>query len=402
MIFKQDFPIFQLKEDLVYLDSAATTQKPSFVLDAIDTYNRGFHANIHRGAYDLSIEATRQYDLVREKVRAFIGAHQKEEIVFTRGTTESINLLASGLSLSFKAGDVIVLSILEHHSNLVPWQQLAKRLDLELRYMYCDEEGLIHEEEISKKITSEVKLVAMTMMSNAIGVRTPFEMVIEQAHKVGAKVLLDAAQMVAHEPVDVKSLDVDFLVFSGHKMMASTGIGVLYGKKALLENLPPYHYGGDMIEYVEEQETSFAKLPERLEAGTPNIEGAISLGASIDYINKIGFEAIHNQGQELIAYALEKLDEVDDVNIIGTKNFLFKGPVISFNVKDVHSHDTAFILNNAHIAVRSGHHCTQPLMKFLKLPSTTRASFYIYNTKEDIDQLVNALKEVRRWLGYGS
>lgn len=399
--YRDDFPFFDANEGLAFLDSAATTQKPEQVIDAVMAYNSFHHANIHRGAYDLSIKATEGYDHVRDKVRAFIGAKSTEEIVFTKGTTESINLLAATLGETFQAGDEIVLSILEHHSNLVPWQQLAKRKGLKLTYLYVNALGVIPDSELAK-IRPGVKLVAVTLLSNAIGVKTPIKAIIDKAHGVGAYVLGDGAQYVPHEAIHVQAMDLDFLVFSGHKMMASTGVGVLYGKKDLLESLRPYQYGGDMIEYVEELDTTFAPLPQRFEAGTPNIEGVVSLGAAIDYIKGVGFDYIHQKEQVLTAYALEKLSDIGVVNIIGTKEMALKGPVISFNVQDVHSHDTAFILNNHKVAVRSGHHCAQPLMKYLKVPSTARASFYFYNTYEEIDQLVNGLKEVRRWLGYGS
>lgn len=399
--YRDDFPFFDANDGLAYLDSAASTQKPEKVIDAISVYNSYHHANIHRGAYDLSIKATEGFDHVREKVKTFICAKAKEEIIFTGGTTESINLLAYSFGDQLNKGDEIVISILEHHSNLVPWQQLAKRKGLKLTYLYVDDLGVMNESELSK-IKDGVKLVAVTMMSNAIGVKTPIEAIIAKAHEAGALVLADGAQYVPHHPIDVQDLDVDFLAFSGHKMMASTGVGVLYGKKDLLETLTPFQYGGDMIEYVEEQETTFAPLPERLEAGTPNIEGVISLGAAISYINKIGLPNIHKKEQALTAYALKKLGEMPEIDIVGTTDLSLKGPVISFNVKEVHSHDTAFILDNHKVAIRSGHHCAQPLMKYMKVPSTARASFYFYNTYEEIDQLVEGLRGVRRLLGYGS
>lgn len=399
--YRDDFPFFDANDGLAYLDSAASTQKPEKVIDAISVYNSYHHANIHRGAYDLSIKATEGYDHVRDHVKEFIGAGAREEIIFTKGTTESINLLAYSYGEQLKPGDEIIVSILEHHSNLVPWQQLALRKGLKLTYLYVNPLGVIPDSELTK-IKSGVKLVAVTMMSNAIGVKTPIEAIVDKAHEVGALVLADGAQYVPHHKIDVEALDIDFLVFSGHKMMASTGIGVLYGKKALLETLSPFHYGGDMIEYVEEQVTTFAPLPERLEAGTPNIEGVISLGAAMTYIDKVGLDFIHKKEQLLTAYALERLGELPDIELIGSKELSLKGPVISFNVKDVHSHDTAFILDNHKVAIRSGHHCAQPLMKYLKVPSTARASFYFYNTYDEIDQLVEGLKGVRRLLGYGS
>jgi len=401
--YRKDFPFFRNNPDLVYLDSAATTQKPDMVLEALSTYNHSNHANIHRGAYKLSIAATEMYDSVREKVGQFIHADSSEEIIFTKGTTESINMIANCFGeTQLEEGDEIVLSILEHHSNLVPWQQLAIRKKLKLTYMYTNKDGIIETEEIEEKIKSGVKLVAITMISNAIGVKTPIEAIIKRTHEVGGVVVVDGAQAVPHEPIDVVDMNIDFLAFSGHKMMASTGIGILYGKKALLEKMSPYHYGGDMIEYVEEQSSTFAPLPNRLEAGTPNIEGVISLGAAIDYINHIGYETIHAHEMALTSYALAELQKLEYVTIIGTTDIDMKGPVISFNIKDVHSHDTAFILDNANIAVRSGHHCAQPLMKYMQIPSTARVSFYLYNTKEDINKLINNIKQVRRWLGYGS
>jgi len=394
--YKEDFPVFENEEALVYLDSAASTLRPKQVVKAMQEYSSNQHANIHRGAYKLSYEATKSFDSVREKVKKFIGAKFVEEIIFTYGTTDGINsLMRSFLDQQIiSKEDHIVISIFEHHSNIVPWQQLCSKTGATLDYLYD------FSEESLNRITKNTKVVSVTLMSNATGFIPPIRKVIAKAREVGAVIIVDGAQFVGHEPIDVVDLDVDYLVFSAHKMFGPTGVGVLYGKKKLLEKLPSFRFGGDMIEYVTEQSSSFAEVPTRFEAGTPNIDGVIGLGSAIDYIESIGIETINEYLNELRNYAYEKIKNLDYISVIDFDGIM--GPVISFNVKDVHPHDVASILDASGIALRSGHHCAQPLMKHLDCLATCRISFQIYNTKKDIDYLVDKLGEVRRWLGYES
>lgn len=398
------FPSIAQNPNIIYFDNAASTQKPEAVIDKIMQYNHRGHANIHRGAYSWSVEATGEYEGVRVKTARFIHAEKPEQIIFTRGTTESINLVASSFGRSvIRAGDRIVVSLLEHHSNFVPWQQLALEKDAVLDFLPIDAEGNLIEEEWDKVITEGVKLVAITMMSNVLGVATPIQKIIEKAHKVGAVVVVDAAQAIQHQKIDVQVLDADFLVFSAHKCFGLTGTGVLYGKKHLLEAMPPYQYGGDMIEYVTKEKTTFAPLPEKFEAGTSNIDGVLAFGAAMDFIESIGWEKIRQIEQELTGYAIEKMKATEHIRLYGNMEMTeCRGPVIPFNVEGVHPHDVASILDHSGIAVRSGHHCAQPLMHELKIPSAVRVSFSIYNTKEEIDIFIEKLKSVRGWLGYGS
>ncbi|WP_234121942.1 cysteine desulfurase [Clostridium hydrogenum] len=402
----EDFPALNQEFNghrFVYLDNAATTQKPVSVINAIDDYYRKNNANPHRGAYALSVKATELYEGAREVVRDFIGAEKSKEIVFVRNATEALNLIAFSYGLTFlNPGDEIVISIAEHHSNLVPWQQVAKAKGAELKYLYLNEEGIIPKEEIESKITSNTKIVSVTQVSNVLGTINPVKEIIEKAHSVGAIAIVDMAQSVPHMKVDVTSLDADFAVFSGHKMLAPMGIGVLYGKEALLEKMPPFLCGGDMIEYVWEQKTTFAEVPQKFEAGTQNVGGAVGLTEAIKYINKVGIETIEAIEKELTSYALEKLSEIPHITIYGTKDAAKKAGVISFNIDDVHPHDVATILDSYGIGIRTGHHCANPLMRYMQVNATCRASFYFYNTKEDIDDLANGLKNVRKWLGYGS
>lgn len=396
-VYKEDFSVYDQYSDLVYLDSAASTLRPKLVSDVLYNYSQFEHSNIHRGAYKLSYEATAKYEGVRQQVKDFINAKHPKEIIFTYGTTDGLNILASSLSkqLGVNHESNIVISIYEHHSNIVPWQQICKDKESDLRYLYeFDEENI-------NKIDHNTKIISITLMSNAIGLITPVKQVIQKARDVGAVVIVDAAQMVGHDLIDVQELDVDFLVFSGHKMFGPTGVGVLYGKLELLEQLPSHRYGGDMIEYVQEQSSTFAQLPNRLEAGTPNIDGVIGLGAAITYINQVGIEHISQYLNDLRDYTLKGLEKLEFINVVNLEGATM-GPVISFNVKDVHPHDVSSILDNYHIAIRAGHHCAQPLMKYLDCLATCRLSLQLYNTKEDIDQLINKLKEVRRWLGYES
>lgn len=403
---KKDFPILDQRMNghrLVYLDNGATTQKPIQVIEAIFYYNTRSHGNPHRGAHQLSIRATDEYDLAKERVRQFINAKSLEEIIFTRNTTESINLIASAYGREFvKENDEIVLAISEHHSNILPWQRIVKEKKAILKYMYLNEDGRIDTEEIKEKITKKTKIVSIAHMSNVLGTIHPIEEVINYAHKMGAIVLVDGAQSTPHIKVDVQELDADFYVFSGHKMLAPMGIGVLYGKKEILESIPPFLMGGDMIEYVYEKEATFAPLPYKFEAGTQNVEGAIGLKAAIDYLENIGMDKIEEHERFLVEYALDKMLSIPYVNVQGPKDLNKRGGIISFTIDDVHPHDVSTILDSYGIAIRAGHHCAQPLMRYLKLPATSRVSFYLYNTKEDIDQFIEGLRNVRKWLGYGS
>ncbi|EHJ00119.1 cysteine desulfurase, SufS subfamily [Clostridium sp. DL-VIII] len=395
--FLDDFPVLKAGEDgkrLVYLDSGATTQKPVQVLKAIENYYRTNNANPHRGAYKLSIDATKAYDDAREKVRNFIDAEFSKEIVFTKNATEGFNLLAASYGMeNVNEGDEIVISILEHHSNLIPWQIVAKAKKAELKYMYINEDGEIPEEEIKNKITEKTKLVSITHVSNALGTINDVKKIIDYAHSKGAKVIVDGSQSVPHMKVSVRELDADFLVFSGHKLLSPMGIGVVYGKKELLENMPPYIVGGDMIEYVYEQSATFAELPSKFEGGTQNVEGAVGLGAAIDYLEKIGMNKIHEIEKELLIYAIGELSKLSYVKIYGPKNIDHMGGLISFEIEGVHPHDVASVFDTFGVAIRSGNHCAQPLMRYMGINATCRASFYFYNTKEDVDRLIEATKK---------
>ena len=403
---KKDFPILNQKINgnrLVYLDNGATTQKPIPVIEAIYNYNTKSHGNPHRGAHQLSIRATEEYDLAKERVRKFINAESIEEIIFTRNTTESINLIAYSYGKEFiNEGDEIVLAISEHHSNILPWQRIAKEKKATLKYMYLNDDGRIPIEEVKEKITENTKIVSIAHMSNVLGTIHPIEEIIDYGHKMGAIVLIDGAQSTPHINVDVQKLDADFYVFSGHKMLAPMGIGVVYGKKEILESMPPFLMGGDMIEYVYEDHASFAPLPYKFEAGTQNVEGAVGLRAAIEYLEKIGMDNIERHELKLVEYALDKMLSIPYVNVQGPKDLDMRGGIISFTIDDIHPHDVSTILDSYGVAVRAGHHCAQPLMRYLNLPATSRVSFYLYNTKEDVDQFIEGLKNVRKWLGYGS
>lgn len=406
MEIRNDFPILKEKvngKQLVYLDNAATTHKPLKVVKAIEDYYNKLNANVHRGAHYLSVVSTEAYDKARETIRKFINAEHFEEIIFTKNTTESLNLLAYSYGMNFlNKDDEILISISEHHSNLIPWQRVAKARGAKLKYIYLNSEGRINLEELKSKINHKTKIVSIAQMSNALGTIHPIKEISKIAHDNGAIVVVDGAQSVPHMKVDVRDLDADFLVFSGHKLMAPMGIGVLYGKRDILNKMPPFLYGGDMIEYVEEQESTFAELPYKFEAGTQNVEGAIGLMAAIEYIEEVGFEYINKREEDLTSYALEKLKEIPYVNIVGPLDMKNRGAVISFNIEGVHPHDVATIMDSYGVALRAGHHCAQPLMKYLNLNSTARVSFYFYNTKEEVDIFIDSLKNVRKWLGYGS
>ena len=389
---KKDFPLLQNRKE-TYLDSGATTQKPIQVIEAVNEYYKKYNANPHRGAYSLSIEATEAYENVRAKVAKFINARYSEEIIFSKNATESLNLVAYSYGMdNVNSGDEVVLSIMEHHANLVPWQHVTKTKGAELKYMYMNSEYELSDEEIESKITDKTKVVGIVHISNVLGTINNVKKIINYAHKKGAIVVLDVSQSIQHMKIDVQELDADFVAFSGHKMLAPLGIGVLYGKKELLNKMNPFLMGGDMIEYVYEQDTTFAPLPNKFEAGTQNIEGVIGLGAAIDYINKIGYENIQRIEDEVVSYAREKLMQLDFITLYMTPNKENHHGVISFNIKGVHPHDVASILDGSGVCVRSGNHCAQPLMKFLGIDSTCRASFYFYNTKEDVDNLIEALK----------
>ncbi|MGM0548071.1 MAG: cysteine desulfurase [Bacillota bacterium] len=403
--YKTDFPILDQEfdgEKLVYFDNAATTQKPNSVLDAVDNYNRTINANPHRGAHTLSVKATQAYEKAREAVKDFINAEKAEEIIFTRNTTESLNLLANSLEDLVSEGDEILISLLEHHSNILPWQQLAEKKNLKLKYLYPDENYRISLAELKSKLSEKTKIFSISQMSNVSGTINPVKEMAELAHQKGALVVVDGAQGAPHIKTDVQDLDADFYAFSGHKMLGPMGIGVLYGKKEILEKLPPFLKGGGMIEYVKEQSSTYAPLPEKFEAGTPNVEGAIGLEAAIKYLEKVGLDQIKKHELDLTAYALEKMKKLDYVEIAGPLDLEARGGIISFNIKDIHSHDLATIVDSAGIAIRSGHHCAQPLMKFYQLNSTGRISFYLYNTKEEIDRFLASLEKVREVFGYGS
>lgn len=405
--FIGDFPLLIQPDEKnrlwAYLDNAATTQKPRAVLEAVDAFYLKENANPHRGAYDLSVTATQALENAREKVRQFIGAERPEEIIFTKGATESINMVARTYGVEeLGMGDEIALLISEHHSNLVPWQYVARVTGAKLRYLYTDSEGRISPEEIEEKISPATKLVAVGHMSNVTGVVNPAEEIISRAHKMGAKVLVDGTQAVAHVAVDVKALDADFYVFSAHKMLGPTGLGVLYGKRELLEGMPPFLFGGDMIEYVQEQSASFAPLPQKFEAGTLNVGGAVGLSAAIDYLNMAGLDHIEQEEKELTGYLLESLKAVPYMQLIGPQDVRGRIGVVSFNIEGAHPHDVATIVNADHVAIRSGHHCAQPFMRYLGVQSTCRTSLYLYNSKDDIDRLAQSLRGVRKWLGYGA
>lgn len=402
-MIKDDFPI--LNNNIAYLDSAATTQKPIQVIESICDYYKNCNANPHRGAYKLSMKATEVYDNARNNVARFINAGDGNQIVFTRNATESINLIAYTYGLNkLKKGDKIILSIMEHHSNIVPWQNVSKRTGANLDYIFVDENGKLNESDIDNKIVPGVKIVGITQVSNVLGTINPVKEIIKKAHKVGAIVVVDASQSVPHMKVDVQDMDADFLVFSGHKMLAPMGIGVLYGKKNLLNEISPFLFGGDMIEYVYQQDTTFAPVPTKFEAGTQNVEGAVGLSSAINYLENIGMNRVEEIERELLDYAMSEISKLDFVEVYGPKEILKRASVISFNVKGVHPHDVASILDSENVCVRSGNHCAQPLLRYMKIDSTCRASFYIYNTKEDVDRLIDALKKVRdvfsKWIKY--
>lgn len=390
---REDFPILNQKvndEPLVYLDNAATTQKPLTVLSAINVFYQQDNANVHRGVYTLAERATADYEAAREKVRAFINAQSTKEILFTRGTTTSLNWVAQFAGQILTPADEVIITIMEHHSNIVPWQEIAQRTGATLKFVYL-KDGALDWTDLNEKISTKTKFVSVTHVSNVLGCINPIKEIAALAHAHGAYVVVDGAQSVPHMAVDVQELDVDFFAFSGHKMMGPTGIGVLYGKEELLQRFEPVEFGGEMIDFVYESHSTWTELPWKFEAGTPNIAGAIGLGAAIDYINSIGIENIQQHERELVEYLLPKLKEIPGLTLYGPAEPRQRAGVIAFNLQGLHPHDLATALDMEGIAVRAGHHCAQPLLHDLKVAATARASFYLYNTKADCDKLIEAL-----------
>lgn len=398
---KKDFKILNQKvndEPLVYLDNAATTQKPQQVLDVLTNYYEHDNANVHRGVHTLAERATADYEAVREKVRKFIHAASTKEVLFTRGTTTSLNWVTKFAEQVLTAGDEIIISVAEHHSNFVPWQQVAEKTGALLKIVYL-KNGALDIDDLKEKLTAKTKFVSLTHASNVLGSITPIKEVAELVHHYGAYFVVDGAQSVPHMKIDVQDLDVDFFAFSGHKMCGPTGIGVLYGKETLLDQMNPIEFGGEMIDFVYESHSTWTELPWKFEAGTPNIAGAIALGAAIDYLETIGMDVIHRYEQELVAYVMPKLKAIDGLEIYGPEAVEERSGVIAFNIQGLHPHDLATALDMEGVAVRAGHHCAQPLLNYLGQSSTARASFYIYNTKEDCDKLVDALLKTKEFFG---
>jgi len=392
---REDFPILHQEingKPLVYLDNAATSQKPKSVINSIEKYYRGYNSNIHRGVHTLSENATEAYESARIKVRDFIHANSTKEIVFVRGATEAINLVAQSFGRNtLGSDDEIIITELEHHANIVPWQLLSQQTGAKLKYVPINDNGELVESEYKKLLNEKTCIVAVGHISNALGTINPIENMINLAHEYGAKVLIDGAQATSHTSVDVKKLDCDFYVFSGHKLFGPTGIGVLYGKEDLLEKMPPYQGGGDMIKMVTMKETQYNELPHKFEAGTPNISGVIGLGVAIDYVNKIGLENIGNHEKQLLDYANQMASEITELKFIGTaKN---KTSILSFTLDGIHPHDVGTILNNEGIAIRTGHHCAMPVMEYFQIPATSRASFSFYNTHAEVDVLIEGINK---------
>ena len=399
---RHEFPILNQVvngKTLAFLDSAASSQKPRRVIDFLEDYYRRYNANVHRGIYRLSEEATFAFERARGKVARFINARSQREIVFVRNTTEAINLVArSWGDANLREGDRILLSIMEHHSNLVPWQMLAQRTGAKLEFLSIDGEGRLALDNLDAQLEG-VRLVAITQQSNVLGTINPVAEIARRAHAVGALVLVDGAQSVPHMPVDVQALDIDFLAFSGHKMCGPTGIGVLWGRRAILEQMPPFLGGGSMIKVVGLHESTYADVPARFEAGTPAIAEAIALGEAVDFLQEIGMDRIYAHERELLGYALERLTEIEGLRVYGPRTTEMRGSAVSFTLEGVHPHDVAAVLDGEGIAVRAGHHCAQPLHAHYDIPATTRASFYLYNIPEEIDRLVAALRKVRTLFG---
>ena len=402
---KNDFPILtQIVNDepLVYLDNAATTQKPTAVLAALETYYREANANVHRGVHTLAERATTQYEAAREKVQHFIHANESAEVLFTRGTTTSLNWVAKSYGeANVKSGDEILVSVMEHHSNLIPWQQLAKKTGAALKYIELTEEGLLDMESLHAHLSEKTKIVAVAHVSNVLGVINPIQEIARLTHARGAVLVVDGAQAVPHMPVDVQELEADFYGFSGHKMVGPTGIGVLYGKRHLLEQMEPVEFGGEMIAVVDEQDSTWKELPWKFEAGTPNIAGAIGLGAAIDYLLMVGLSAIQEHEKKLMAYLWPKLTAIPELTIYGPMDTAKRTGIVTFNLDGLHPHDVATAMDMEGVAIRAGHHCAQPLMRRLSADSTARASFYLYNTTADVDKFIEALLATKEFFAHG-
>ena len=402
---KKNFPILtQIVNDepLVYLDNAATTQKPLAVLNALETYYRESNANVHRGVHTLAERATTQYEAAREKVQHFINANESAEVLFTRGTTISLNWVAKSYGeANVRQGDEILVSVMEHHSNLIPWQQLAKKTGAVLKFIELTKEGLLDMESFQSQLSDNTKIVALTHVSNVLGVVNPIQEIARLAHATGAVLVVDGAQAVPHMAVDVQKLDADFYAFSGHKMLGPTGIGVLYGKRHLLEQMEPVEFGGEMIALVDEQDSTWKELPWKFEAGTPNIAGAIGLGAAIDYLSRIGLSEIQEHEKALMAYLWPKLTAIPGLTIYGPKDIAKRTGIVTFNLDGLHPHDVATAMDMEGVAIRAGNHCAQPLMRRLSVNSTARASFYLYNTTEDADKFIEALLATKEFFTHG-
>ena len=399
--YRNDFPLL-MQNKIIYIDNAATSQRPQCVIDAEGDFYKNYNANPLRGLYSLSVEATEVYENAREAVRKFIGAEKSNEIIFTRNTTESLNLVAYSYGLSnVKKGDEIVVSIMEHHSDLLPWQMVAKTCGAELKFIECAKDGSIDLEKVKELITSRTKIVAMTQVSNVLGREYPVKEIAKLAHEKGAVMVVDGAQSTPHMRVDVTDLDADFFAFSGHKLLAPMGIGVLYGKEELLEKMPPFLSGGEMIDSVTRTSAVYAELAHKFEAGTVNAAGAAGLKAAIDYIEKVGFDYIGEREIALTSRAIEKMKKIPHVNIIGSENADEHTGIVTFTIDNVHPHDISEILAADGIAVRAGHHCAQPLLTHLGLNSTTRASFAFYNTEDEVDKFTDSVATIRERMGYG-
>ncbi|MBR0583810.1 cysteine desulfurase [Bacillus altitudinis MN12] len=395
---REQFPILHQQvngHDLVYLDSAATSQKPRVVIDAMNEYYRSYNSNVHRGVHTLGTRATDAYEGAREKVRAFIGASSVQEIIFTRGTTTALNTVAiSYARANLKEGDEIVITHMEHHANIIPWQQAAKATGATLKYIPLQEDGTLSLEDVKQTITHQTKIVAVTHVSNVLGTINPIKDIAKIAHDHGAIIVVDGAQSTPHMQIDVQDLDCDFFAFSGHKMCGPTGIGVLYGKKDLLNNMEPAEFGGEMIDFVDLYDSTWKELPWKFEAGTPIIAGAVGLGKAIDFLNDIGMEEVSRYEHQLATYALECFKELEGATVYGPQH---RAGLVTFNLDDVHPHDASTVLDTEGVAIRAGHHCAQPLMKWLGVSATARASFYLYNTEEEIDELMAALRKTKEY-----
>ena len=401
MNYKDDFPLLR-QSPIAYLDNAATEQRPQAVLDAVDHYYRTANANPLRGLYQLAVDATDGYENARERVRRFVNAASTQEIVFTRNTTESLNLVAYSYGLSHvKAGDEILVSVMEHHSNLLPWQMVARNTGATLKFMECKQDGSLDLAEVEALITEKTKIVAITQVSNVLGRVNPVKEIAEMVHRKGAVILVDGAQSTPHMEVDVQELSCDFFAFSGHKLLGPMGIGVLYGRQELLEEMPPFLSGGEMIESVTRESAVYAEVPHKFEAGTVNAAGAVGLAAAMEYIKKIGFADMQKQEHLLTAHVLEEMERRPHVHIVGDKEAENHTGIVTFTIEDVHPHDVSEILSNDGICVRAGHHCAQPLLKHLGIGSATRASFMFYNTLEEADRLIESVSTIRERMGYG-